>query len=90
MGSSFSTILPAAEGYQPQFVLVSAGFDAHRLDPLAPLSLETADFEWMTRTVIDLARRHCQGRLVTILEGGYNLDALAECAVTHLSLLAGN
>ena len=83
-------VLPAAERFRPQFVLISTGFDAHRLDPLAPLDLETPDFEWMTRTVMDLARRHCQGRIVSVLEGGYNLDVLAECTVGHVALLAGD
>jgi len=81
-------ILPAAEVYKPQFLLVSAGYDAHRLDPLAPLCLEVEDFEWMTRAVLDLAERHCQGRLISVLEGGYNLDVLSECVTMHISLLA--
>ncbi len=80
-------VLPAAESYQPQFILVSAGFDAHRADPLAPLDLETSDYEWMTRWLMDAARRHCQGRLVSVLEGGYDLDALAASTTGHLSLL---
>ena len=80
-------IMPAGERYKPQFVLVSAGFDAHRLDPLAPLSLETEDFSWMTRWILDLAYRHCQGRLVSVLEGGYHLSALAACTVGHVQLL---
>ncbi len=80
-------LLPAVEAYQPQFVLVSAGFDAHRLDPLAPICLETADYDWMTRWVMDLAHRHCGGRLVSMLEGGYHLEALADSVKTHLTLL---
>jgi len=78
---------PAVNRCQPQFVLVSAGFDAHRRDPLAPLCLETNDFEWMTRWALDAARQHCQGRLVSVLEGGYDLTALAESVVTHLTQL---
>ncbi|MCP4251011.1 MAG: histone deacetylase [bacterium] len=80
-------LLPAVEAYQPQFVLISAGFDAHRLDPLAPICLETEDYDWMTRWVMDLAHRHCGGRLVSLLEGGYHLDALADSVKTHLTLL---
>jgi len=80
-------ILPTAEEYNPQFILVSAGFDAHRLDPLAPLCLETTDYEWMTRWVMDLAQRHCAGRVLGVLEGGYNLEALAASVATHVSLL---
>jgi acetoin utilization deacetylase AcuC-like enzyme len=79
--------LPAAEDYKPQFLLVSAGFDAHRMDPLAPLNLETVHYEWMTRWLTGVARRHCDGRLVSVLEGGYNLDALGASASEHLSLL---
>ncbi len=81
-------ILPAIDDYRPQFILISAGFDAHRLDPLAPLCLETSDYEWMTQTVIEAATRHCQGRLTSVLEGGYHLDALSESVTTHLALLA--
>ncbi|MHC4609931.1 MAG: histone deacetylase family protein [Planctomycetota bacterium] len=80
-------LLPAAEAYRPQFVLVSAGFDAHRQDPLAPICLETSDYDWMTRWAMDLAQRHCDGRLVSVLEGGYDLSALSDCVKTHLALL---
>ncbi|MEK7732565.1 MAG: histone deacetylase, partial [Planctomycetota bacterium] len=72
-------ILPAIAKFDPQFVLISAGFDAHRLDPLAPLELETDSYEWMTDELVDVAKRHCGGRLVSVLEGGYHLDALADC-----------
>jgi acetoin utilization deacetylase AcuC-like enzyme len=83
-------VLPAAEQFAPEFVLISCGFDAHRLDPLAPLELETSSFAWMTDQVIDLARRHARGRIVSLLEGGYHLDALGECAALHVErLLAG-
>ncbi|HUU84277.1 MAG TPA: histone deacetylase [Phycisphaerae bacterium] len=80
-------VLPAAEKYQPQFLLISAGFDAHRMDPLAPICLETSDFDWMTRRAMEIADRHCDGRLVSTLEGGYDLGALADCVTTHVSLL---
>jgi acetoin utilization deacetylase AcuC-like enzyme len=75
------------EEFEAEFVLVSAGFDAHRLDPLAPLNLETESFDWMTRLILDTADEHCNGRLVSVLEGGYHLDALADSTVTHVSLL---
>jgi len=81
------TILPAVERFDPQFVLVSAGFDGHRLDPLAPLELETESFGWMTDEVVKVARRHCDGRLVSVLEGGYHLEALAECVCLHVERL---
>ena len=80
-------ILPAIEKFVPQFVLISAGFDAHRLDPLAPLELETESFGWMTDEVLGVAKRHCGGRLVSVLEGGYYLDALADCVALHVEKL---
>ena len=80
-------VLPAAEAYNPQFILISAGFDAHRADPLAPLCLETTDYEWMTRWIMDVAKRHCGGRLVSVLEGGYDLEALSASVTRHVSLL---
>ncbi len=80
-------VLPRVEPFGPQFVLISAGFDAHRLDPLAPLELETAVFGWMTDRLVDVAGRHCDGRLVSILEGGYHLDALADCVALHVERL---
>lgn len=80
-------IHPAIERFQPEFVLVSAGFDAHVQDPLAPLELDTASFGWMTDYLLDSARRHCSGRLVSILEGGYHLGALADCVELHVNRL---
>ena len=80
-------ILPAIDRFDPQFVLVSAGFDAHRADPLAPLELETECYGWMTDRLTDLAKKHCQGRIVSLLEGGYDLDALGECVALHVTRL---
>jgi acetoin utilization deacetylase AcuC-like enzyme len=80
-------VLPEIERYAPQFVLVDAGFDAHRADPLAPLDLETESYGWMTDTMVDVARRHCRGRLVSFLEGGYNLKALADSVALHVERL---
>ena len=65
-------------------MLVSAGFDGHRLDPLADLVLEAADYRWLSSELAALARRHAQGRLVSLLEGGYSLAALRACSVAHL------
>ncbi|MFQ5590702.1 MAG: histone deacetylase [Phycisphaerae bacterium] len=79
------TVLPAVLRFAPQFVLVSAGFDAHRLDPLAPLELETTTFGWMTDELVAVAKRHCGGRLVSVLEGGYHLGALGECTSLHVA-----
>jgi acetoin utilization deacetylase AcuC-like enzyme len=80
-------VLPALDRFQPELLLISAGFDAHHADPLANLELETADFAWATAMLRGLADRHCQGRLVSTLEGGYDLDALAASAAAHVRAL---
>jgi len=80
-------VAPAVEKFRPEFVLLSAGFDAHRLDPLAPIELETESFGWLTDLPLEWARRHCGGKLVSLLEGGYHLDALADSASLHLARL---
>ena len=78
-------LLPAAAAFAPQLVLVSAGFDAHRLDPLAQVRAETEDFRWLGREIAALARGCAGGRVVSLLEGGYSLEALRECSVAWLS-----
>ncbi len=80
-------ILPTIERYKPEFVLISAGFDAHALDPLAPLELPTESFGWMTDEMVGVADRHCGGHLVSLLEGGYHLQALADSVSLHLTRL---
>lgn len=80
-------LLPAIDAFAPQLVLVSAGFDAHWRDPLAQIQLDAEDFAWITGELRTLADRHAQGRLVSLLEGGYDLQALAECSVAHLRAL---
>jgi acetoin utilization deacetylase AcuC-like enzyme len=80
-------ILPALDAFAPEFLLVSAGFDAHRADPLAGLELEEADFAWVTSRLVEAARRHCGGKLVSVLEGGYDLRALAGSAAAHVGAL---
>ena len=77
-------LLPALDAFKPQLLLISAGFDAHRRDPLAQLRLETEDFAWISRELVRLASRHCGGRLVSTLEGGYDLDALRESSIAHV------
>ena len=77
-------ILPALRRFDPGLLIVSAGFDAHREDPLAQLRLEIEDFAWITGALMDVARAHCGGRLVSVLEGGYDLDALAASAAIHV------
>ncbi|HTN12313.1 MAG TPA: histone deacetylase family protein [Acetobacteraceae bacterium] len=81
------TLLPAVEAFAPELLIVSAGFDAHIADPLAQLRVETADFAWLTGELLAVARRHCGGRLVSLLEGGYDLDALAASAAAHVRAL---
>jgi len=80
-------LMPAFEAYQPDFVLVSAGFDAHRDDPLAQIEITETAYEEMTRGLKQLAERFAQGRLVSVLEGGYDLQALARSVQRHLSVL---
>jgi acetoin utilization deacetylase AcuC-like enzyme len=80
-------ILPALERFAPELLIISAGFDAHRADPLAQLRLDTADFAWITRELMVVADRHCGSRLVSLLEGGYDLDALAASAAVHVRAL---
>ncbi len=79
---------PALQRHQPDVLLVSAGFDAHREDPLGGLNLEDADYRWVTQFLVDQAQTLCDGRLVSSLEGGYNLQALARCVGIHLEVLA--
>jgi acetoin utilization deacetylase AcuC-like enzyme len=78
------TILPALHRFAPGLLIVSAGFDAHKADPLAQLRLDTADYAWITRELMRIASAHCNGRLVSVLEGGYDLAALAASAATHV------
>jgi len=82
-----AVILPALDAFQPQLILVSAGFDAHRRDPLAELMLVEEDYAWITDRLVDCAARHAEGRLVSSLEGGYDLEALAASAATHVRRL---
>lgn len=84
-----SAIVPAVEAFQPDLILLSAGFDAHRLDPLAGMLLESGDYHSLTRWTVALAERHCQGRLISILEGGYHLEALTESVIAHVQALSG-
>jgi acetoin utilization deacetylase AcuC-like enzyme len=80
-------ILPALDAFRPELVVVSAGFDAHRSDPLAQLMLEEADYTWVTEKLLEVAYRHAAGRLVATLEGGYDLSALAASAAAHIRVL---
>ena len=80
-------VFPALEAFAPELVLISAGFDAHKADPLAGLMLETEDFAWVTARLCEIAARHCDGRVVSSLEGGYDLDALAASGAAHVDEL---
>jgi acetoin utilization deacetylase AcuC-like enzyme len=80
-------ILPKLELFRPEFVIVSAGFDAHCQDPLADIELSTACFRWMSDRVLEIADQFAGGRLLSVLEGGYNLDYLGECVVAHVERL---
>ena len=80
--------LPRLDEFKPQMVFISAGFDAHREDDLGQLGLVEADYEWITRRLVAVADRHAQGRIVSCLEGGYSLSALARSVAAHLRVLA--
>ena len=80
--------MPRLEEFAPQMLFISAGFDAHREDDLGQLGLVEADYEWITRRLKDLADRHCGGRIVSCLEGGYALSALGRSVVAHIRVLA--
>jgi acetoin utilization deacetylase AcuC-like enzyme len=81
--------LPALEAFRPQLLFISAGFDAHREDELATLGWVESDYAWVTERLMEVAARHCQGRVVSCLEGGYALEALARSVATHVKILAG-
>ena len=82
-----TVIFPALRAFDPEFLLISAGFDAHADDPLALLNFTDDDYGWVTEQLCALAKKHCNGRVVSTLEGGYNLEALARSAVTHVKAL---
>jgi acetoin utilization deacetylase AcuC-like enzyme len=81
-------IIPAIQSYNPEIILISAGFDAHIDDPLAQIDLSTGFFGWMTDRLMELADQYCGGRIISVLEGGYNLQALPLCIEQHLLKLA--
>ncbi|CAN5428143.1 histone deacetylase family protein [soil metagenome] len=81
--------MPALDAFRPQMLFISAGFDAHRDDELAMLGWVESDYTWVTERLVEVAARHCQGRIVSCLEGGYALDALARSVAAHVKVLAG-
>lgn len=80
-------LMPALDAFKPDLILISAGFDAHRRDPLAHQSLEAGDFAWATAAVLEVARARCGGKVVSSLEGGYDLEGLGQSAVAHVRAL---
>jgi acetoin utilization deacetylase AcuC-like enzyme len=78
----------ALAAFKPELIFISAGFDAHRLDPLGGLAWDTADYVWVTRWLVEQANQYCGGKIVSMLEGGYNLDALAQSVCAHIEVLA--
>ena len=80
---------PAAERFHPEIILISAGFDAHADDPLADMQVTGAGFRFMTRFVVELAERHCGGRVVSVLEGGYEPQSLCSAVEVHVRELLG-
>ncbi|MCW2310022.1 histone deacetylase family protein [Rhodobium gokarnense] len=83
-------ILPAVEKFKPDLIIISAGFDGHARDPLAHLNLVEADFAWATKKLMDIADRTCEGRVVSLLEGGYDLESLARSTAAHVLSLMGS
>lgn len=82
-------VLPKIDTFKPEAIIISAGFDAHRDDPLAQVELSTDCYRWMSERLMEKADQHAGGRLISILEGGYDLNALSLCVVEHLKVLSG-
>jgi acetoin utilization deacetylase AcuC-like enzyme len=82
-----SAILPRLEAFAPDLVIISAGFDAHRRDPLGNLNLVEADFAWATQQLMRVARKHARERVVSVLEGGYDLEGLSRSVAAHVTSL---
>ncbi len=87
--AAFLSLMPPLDAFRPDLILVSAGFDAHIRDPLAEQNLEAEDYGWATRAILEVARARCGGRVISSLEGGYDLEGLARSAVAHVAALDG-
>jgi len=85
---TFEGLVARIDAFAPDIILISAGFDAHARDPLAEQSLEAEDFAWATRALVEVADQRCGGRIVSLLEGGYDLEALGRSAAAHAHALA--
>ena len=88
--NSFENVLKKLKSFNPEFILLSSGFDAHQKDPLAQVNLKSKDFYEITKRIMNVANNICDGRIVSILEGGYDLDALKESAYEHVKALIEN
>jgi acetoin utilization deacetylase AcuC-like enzyme len=84
-----TTLLPRIDAFRPDLIVISAGFDAHRRDPLGSLNLVETDFSWATTRLMEIAEKHAKGRIVSVLEGGYDLEGLACSAAAHVAALMG-
>jgi acetoin utilization deacetylase AcuC-like enzyme len=82
-----SAILPRLRDFSPDLIIVSAGFDAHRRDPLANLNFVEADYAWVTQKLMEVADKSAQGRVVSVLEGGYDLEGLSRSVAAHVTAL---
>ena len=80
-------VLNPIDKFKPEVILISAGFDAHKRDPLANLNLRSEDFFKITKNIVDIAKTHSKGRVISFLEGGYDLQALSESIIEHLNAL---
>jgi acetoin utilization deacetylase AcuC-like enzyme len=87
---AFESLMPKVDAFAPDLIIISAGFDAHRRDPVGAggQSLEAEDFAWATRAIASVANRHAKGRVVSSLEGGYDLEALGSSALAHVRALS--
>jgi acetoin utilization deacetylase AcuC-like enzyme len=86
---AFESLMTRIDAFAPDLILISAGFDAHARDPLAEQALEAEDFAWATRAIVSVANKRCSGRIVSSLEGGYDLRGLADSALAHVGALNG-
>ena len=85
--NAYESIFKKVKGFKPEFILLSAGFDAHKDDPLAQINLESKDYYTLTKRILTLAKELCAGKVVSILEGGYDLNALKESVDYHVKSL---
>mgnify|MGYP002150535955 CR=1 FL=1 len=85
----FEHWMPALDAFRPELIYISAGFDAHREDDMGNLGLVEADYEWVTKQLMQVANRHCKGRIISCLEGGYVLSPLARSVGAHVKVLIG-